>query len=58
MAKPLGSLSTSEDPLSPITVENLTNTGVLFPTVSKNLAFVYFVTSLVTSNYPQAPFFI
>ena len=52
---PLGSLSESAEPLSPPTVENLTNTSVLLPTLERNLALVYLVTSAVTSKYPCAP---
>ena len=49
---PLGSLSVSEDPFYPATVENLVKTGVFLPMVSKTLALVYLVTSWVTSKYP------
>ena len=49
---PLGSLSVSDDPFSPATVENRVKTGVFFPMDSKTLALVYLETSWVTSKYP------
>jgi hypothetical protein len=42
---PLGSLSVSQEPFYPATVENLVKIGVFFPTASKTLALVYLVTS-------------
>lgn len=52
---PLGSLSVSPEPCSPIVVENLAKIGVCFPTASKSLALQYLVTSLVTTKTPCAP---
>ena len=50
IANPLGSRSASADPLSPPTVENLIKISVLFPTLERNLALVYFSMLFVTSK--------
>lgn len=48
-------LTVSAEPLSPPTVENLTATGVCFPTLENKSALQYCVMSCVTSKYPNAP---
>ena len=45
----------SAKPCSPATVEKRANIGVRLPTSPNSAAFVYSVTSLVTSKKPWAP---